>query len=163
MLVLFDCYTVIRDVWFFFFQAEDGIRAPLVTGVPTCALPILAGRPPPRVALARIARIDEGAAVDEEIDLSPRQLDAVLVVVGVAAGAALAVRSGAEAEPALAVAQDRDAGVGQLHAAPAAFGRERLEAAHAIGAEQPGHFHRAAHAGQFQLRVAQRRRPQRRE
>src|SRR5207247_3228895 len=26
---------------FFFFQAEDGIRAPLVTGVQTCALPIL--------------------------------------------------------------------------------------------------------------------------
>src|SRR5207247_2977051 len=25
---------------FFFFQAEDGIRAPLVTGVQTCALPI---------------------------------------------------------------------------------------------------------------------------
>src|SRR5207247_1373341 len=27
----------------FFFQAEDGIRAPLVTGVQTCALPILSG------------------------------------------------------------------------------------------------------------------------
>src|SRR5438105_12765105 len=27
---------------FFFFQAEDGIRDPLVTGVQTCALPILA-------------------------------------------------------------------------------------------------------------------------
>src|SRR5438105_15881552 len=26
--------------WFFFFQAEDGIRDPLVTGVQTCALPI---------------------------------------------------------------------------------------------------------------------------
>src|SRR5207247_7393645 len=26
---------------FFFFQAEDGIRDPLVTGVQTCALPIL--------------------------------------------------------------------------------------------------------------------------
>src|SRR6266536_3216829 len=26
---------------FFFFQAEDGIRYPLVTGVQTCALPIL--------------------------------------------------------------------------------------------------------------------------
>src|SRR6266536_840013 len=29
----------------FFFQAEDGIRDPLVTGVQTCALPILRGRP----------------------------------------------------------------------------------------------------------------------
>src|SRR5438105_9459200 len=28
----------------FFFQAEDGIRVPLVTGVQTCALPILFGR-----------------------------------------------------------------------------------------------------------------------
>src|SRR5207244_6951167 len=27
-------------VWFFFFQAEDGIRDDLVTGVQTCALPI---------------------------------------------------------------------------------------------------------------------------
>src|SRR5258708_19036226 len=29
--------------FFFFFQAEDGIRDDLVTGVQTCALPILAG------------------------------------------------------------------------------------------------------------------------
>src|SRR5438105_13776852 len=28
----------------FFFQAEDGIRYPLVTGVQTCALPIFPGR-----------------------------------------------------------------------------------------------------------------------
>src|SRR5207247_11346350 len=35
--------------FFFFFQAEDGIRDPLVTGVQTCALPICArsGRPRP--------------------------------------------------------------------------------------------------------------------
>src|SRR5688572_31476144 len=30
--------------FFFFFQAEDGIRDLTVTGVQTCALPILAGR-----------------------------------------------------------------------------------------------------------------------
>src|SRR5207247_6774383 len=30
----------------FFFQAEDGIRDPLVTGVQTCALPIWLGAPP---------------------------------------------------------------------------------------------------------------------
>src|SRR6266536_5332672 len=29
-----------KIVCFFFFQAEDGIRSPLVTGVQTCALPI---------------------------------------------------------------------------------------------------------------------------
>src|SRR5690625_8048994 len=32
---------------FFFFQAEDGIRAGHVTGVQTCALPISAELPPP--------------------------------------------------------------------------------------------------------------------
>src|SRR5438105_7492830 len=33
------CYTADEAV-LFFFQAEDGIRDPLVTGVQTCALPI---------------------------------------------------------------------------------------------------------------------------
>src|SRR2546430_7330323 len=32
-------------VWFFFFQAEDGIRDLTVTGVQTCALPISARSP----------------------------------------------------------------------------------------------------------------------
>src|SRR5438105_5856709 len=32
-------------VLLFFFQAEDGIRDPLVTGVQTCALPISSGPP----------------------------------------------------------------------------------------------------------------------
>src|SRR5687767_15718560 len=32
-------------VFFFFFQAEDGIRDKLVTGVQTCALPISPARP----------------------------------------------------------------------------------------------------------------------
>src|SRR6266542_5047279 len=31
-------------IYFFFFQAEDGIRAATVTGVQTCALPISRGR-----------------------------------------------------------------------------------------------------------------------
>src|SRR6476660_3586290 len=35
-------------VLFFFFQAEDGIRDDLVTGVQTCALPIWVRRPPLR-------------------------------------------------------------------------------------------------------------------
>src|SRR5438105_10692736 len=34
--------------FFFFFQAEDGIRDPLVTGVQTCALPILTKKPDAR-------------------------------------------------------------------------------------------------------------------
>src|SRR5438105_9187648 len=38
------CGKVVR---FFFFQAEDGIRDPLVTGVQTCALPISPDEPDP--------------------------------------------------------------------------------------------------------------------
>src|SRR2546425_7261193 len=37
---------------FFFFQAEDGIRDKLVTGVQTCALPIYRVRPRPVVGIA---------------------------------------------------------------------------------------------------------------
>src|SRR5687767_15397457 len=39
MLVCVWCSVVL--FFFFFFQAEDGIRDKLVTGVQTCALPIL--------------------------------------------------------------------------------------------------------------------------
>src|ERR1041384_5780341 len=34
------CSRMPRSVMFFFFQAEDGIRDKLVTGIQTCALPI---------------------------------------------------------------------------------------------------------------------------
>src|SRR3712207_7290974 len=40
------CAFFLRKKWFFFFQAEDGIRDIGVTGVQTCALPILLQRPP---------------------------------------------------------------------------------------------------------------------
>src|SRR5256885_3009762 len=33
-------YTIVSFIFFFFFQAEDGIRDYKVTGVQTCALPI---------------------------------------------------------------------------------------------------------------------------
>src|SRR6266498_713011 len=33
-------YLLVKDIFFFFFQAEDGIRDADVTGVQTCALPI---------------------------------------------------------------------------------------------------------------------------
>src|SRR5206468_8720432 len=42
------------SILFFFFQAEDGIRDLIVTGVQTCALPISAGQlqpPAPQVAV----------------------------------------------------------------------------------------------------------------
>src|SRR5205823_7866068 len=42
-------YCVVCFVYFFFFQAEDGIRDKLVTGVQTCALPIWSGGADPTV------------------------------------------------------------------------------------------------------------------
>src|SRR2546425_6026267 len=54
-------YALCRALCFFFFQAEDGIRDKLVTGVQTCALPIWGG-------LARATGLEEGAldtALDE--------------------------------------------------------------------------------------------------
>src|SRR2546421_5822877 len=38
------CVSSIYFIFFFFFQAEDGIRDLIVTGVQTCALPILPGQ-----------------------------------------------------------------------------------------------------------------------
>src|SRR2546430_10847569 len=35
-----ESYNIVVQRWFFFFQAEDGIRDLTVTGVQTCALPI---------------------------------------------------------------------------------------------------------------------------
>src|SRR3989449_3911369 len=50
MLLIFPCYVgllyvavAIFQCFFFFFQAEDGIRDVAVTGVQTCALPIWSG------------------------------------------------------------------------------------------------------------------------
>src|SRR5207247_5417979 len=40
-VVLYFFMTSMRGCFFVFLQAEDGIRDPLVTGVQTCALPIL--------------------------------------------------------------------------------------------------------------------------
>src|SRR5207237_2129540 len=39
----FEAYVVVDVLFFFFFQAEDGIRDSSVTGVQTCALPISSG------------------------------------------------------------------------------------------------------------------------
>ena len=41
---MFECEKWVVHVDLFFFQAEDGIRDSPVTGVQTCALPILLGR-----------------------------------------------------------------------------------------------------------------------
>src|SRR5258708_6993719 len=45
---------------FFFFQAEDGIRDDLVTGVQTCALPICDGDPAARCAACVTRSADSG-------------------------------------------------------------------------------------------------------
>src|SRR5258708_29412584 len=47
--VLFSLFVF----FFFFFQAEDGIRDDLVTGVQTCALPIYPDRSDPAFSCAR--------------------------------------------------------------------------------------------------------------
>src|SRR5256884_5669307 len=46
---------------FFFFQAEDGIRDVAVTGVQTCALPILVAMRPSEYRVARTATISAPA------------------------------------------------------------------------------------------------------
>src|SRR5258708_14899579 len=43
-------------LWFFFFQAEDGIRDDLVTGVQTCALPISPPRAVPGELVGAVAQ-----------------------------------------------------------------------------------------------------------
>src|SRR5205085_7523994 len=42
--LVYSCVFSICSVFFFFFQAEDGIRDLTVTGVQTCALPICSNR-----------------------------------------------------------------------------------------------------------------------
>src|SRR3712207_7905210 len=59
---------VYYDVFFFFFQAEDGIRDIGVTGVQTCALPISGVL---RVLEAGEPRLGQGVDVD---DLAPAPL-----------------------------------------------------------------------------------------
>src|SRR5258708_252491 len=76
MVDSYTCVTVF--LFFFFFQAEDGIRDDLVTGVQTCALPISGdpvavvvglgrGRhlavPEPELQLVVATRLEEVAAV----------------------------------------------------------------------------------------------------
>src|SRR6266536_1153154 len=52
---------------FFFFQAEDGIRGPLVTGVQTCALPI---SPEPVMGL-EVAHLEERCVGDRKLGERP--------------------------------------------------------------------------------------------
>src|SRR5256886_7122572 len=51
------CRVFVLFVLFFFFQAEDGIRDLTVTGVQTCALPILLTADPAILARARVVSL----------------------------------------------------------------------------------------------------------
>src|SRR5258708_5067170 len=62
---------------FFFFQAEDGIRDDLVTGVQTCALPICAPRPPEQIRCSiNAAQQAKYAAIQSENELAKTRADA---------------------------------------------------------------------------------------
>src|SRR3989441_8771784 len=57
-------------IFFFFFQAEDGIRDKLVTGVQTCALPILStssGRSRASESETIVLRVDTARAWTESL------------------------------------------------------------------------------------------------
>src|SRR3989449_11777348 len=51
--------------FFFFFQAEDGIRDVAVTGVQTCALPISRSSLPTQRRCRWVGRLDRAGALDE--------------------------------------------------------------------------------------------------
>ena len=50
---------------FFFFQAEDGIRDDLVTGVQTCALPIYSKARFEEAVIKALKKVDEEVDADE--------------------------------------------------------------------------------------------------
>src|SRR5256885_11436647 len=79
MTGLLSTYRMSYPIVFFFFQAEDGIRDYKVTGVQTCALPILAVGIKPNVALARTAGLDigRGIQVDDHMVTSDPSILAV--------------------------------------------------------------------------------------
>src|SRR6266536_3057134 len=122
-------------VFCFFFQAEDGIRAPLVTGVQTCALPIWSRRRPGRWWVVSTQISLEGANPDrtgrhEPGSTSPqdgrrrlskrgrrgRVIAVVVVVMVAAAGGAVYVRTDAfHAQPsATAASSGATTGLAQI-------------------------------------------------
>src|SRR5256885_13043723 len=71
-------------MFFFFFQAEDGIRDYKVTGVQTCALPIYL------VASAAVARAVSAVMLEERLASAPcaRELSDAIAVLSAASAAA---------------------------------------------------------------------------
>src|SRR2546421_8144453 len=80
----FGCGMILPILLFFFFQAEDGIRDLIVTGVQTCALPISAttphnSRPSRNLSYSayyssadRLRQGERGMADSSETDWQPR-------------------------------------------------------------------------------------------
>src|SRR3989449_10738027 len=86
-------------MYFFFFQAEDGIRDVAVTGVQTCALPISYrpikfGPNAGELTVRELAALLEGdSPVPADLDLTPNYSVDVLVVGGGGAGSAAALHA----------------------------------------------------------------------
>src|SRR6266487_5191185 len=82
-------------IFFFFFQAEDGIRDGRVTGIQTCALPILlAGVKAGTLTLAGVLGRDDDLARKTKVNQVIRALPGV----GKARAAAIMERAGIPAE-----------------------------------------------------------------
>src|SRR5258708_23750515 len=75
-LMAFSTFNRFSLCFFFFFQAEDGIRDDLVTGVQTCALPIWSRACFSGELGVELAREDRVAAcLQHALDLALRQVD----------------------------------------------------------------------------------------
>src|SRR2546430_8547366 len=61
--------VVFHVVFFFFFQAEDGIRDLTVTGVQTCALPISLGATPQSILKMVLAKVGQWTIVGSALGL----------------------------------------------------------------------------------------------
>src|SRR5258708_30954073 len=88
-----------RIALFFFFQAEDGIRDDLVTGVQTCALPISHG-----------AQDLESNAADEVTALGGQVLGAVRAPIGNADFSSYLLRAQASGADTIARSEERRVG-----------------------------------------------------
>src|SRR2546430_7619254 len=64
-------------LFFFFFQAEDGIRDLTVTGVQTCALPIYGGDLLGRISDHHLSEVDRLVVIDRVLNLGEAGLAAL--------------------------------------------------------------------------------------
>ena len=74
--------------FFFFFQAEDGIRDKLVTGVQTCALPISTNKDGDPVAADALSALDKAAKrgnLYEQHESSSRATEVLSALAGIGA------------------------------------------------------------------------------